>query len=329
MQHQIAALLGLEGEPDPRFRNFDDRIQKYFGTDLRYVKPAQRRNWGFKQIHDAPLRHASVDDLKHYAWPEATDGLVDGLREEAAFLHNETDYFICAAQVGQGIFELGCWLRGYDQILLDLHMDETFVHAFNGKVLETNVKLGKLYYGEIGPYVDMVLVGDDLAVQNAPFMSLEVFRKLYKPYFAEYVASIRKLCPDAFIGHHCCGASYALLDDLAEIGIDVINPVQTNAQGMSPENLALKKDKLSFHGGGDLQHILPYGSETEVEDFVKHLVHHLAPGGGYILAPCHTLPADVKAENVICMLESVRKWGAYPLTLADENMKMDKNTTAA
>jgi len=314
MQKRITDILGLGGEPDPRFGNFDDRIQKYFETDLRSIKPRVAAKWGFKKIHDAPLRNATIDDLDAYRWPEPSDEMVKGLREEAAFLHNETDYFICSGQMGQGIFELGCWLRGYDQILMDMGLDHQFVHAFNSKVLATNKRLVNLYFGEIGEYIDMVLIGDDLAQQSAPFMSVDMFRELYKPYFAEYIASIREKCPNAFIGHHCCGASYMLLDDFAQIGVQVINPVQTTAEGMTPARLAEKKDILSFHGGVDLQHILPYGTEQEVEEFVKYLLKDLAPGGGYILAPCHTLPNDVKPENVITMFEAVRKWGSYPLS---------------
>ncbi len=309
MQSAIVDLLGLQGEADPRFPRFDDRIQRYFDTDLRSITPKEGRKWGFGRTTDAPMRNLAIDDLKTWPWPEPNDAMVEGLRDEAKFLHNETDYAICAGQIGQGIFELACWLRGYDQILLDMAIDDAFVHAFNQKVLETNIRLGDLYFGEIGEYVDLVIIGDDLAMQNSPFMSLEMFRKLVKPYFKEYIASIRKLCPYAFIIHHSCGSTITFLDDLAEIGVDIVNPVQTNAVGMEPEALATKKDKLCFHGGGDLQYILPHGTTEEVEEFAKHLITHLAKDGGYIFAPCHTLPADVKPENVITIFEACRKWG--------------------
>ncbi len=146
-------------------------------------------------------------------------------------------------------------------------------------------------------------------------MSPECFREMVKPYFAEYVASIKRNCPRAAIAHHCCGSVFRLLDDLAEIGVEIINPVQTTAHEMSPENLASKKDRLSFHGGLDLQHVLPHGTIAEVEEFVKHLIRHLAPARGYILAACHTLPDDVRPENVVAMLEAALTWGAYPLSL--------------
>jgi uroporphyrinogen decarboxylase len=314
MQAAIADVLGLTGEADPRFGRFDDRIQRHFGCDLRSITPAGPRDWGYREVHEAPLRHASIEDLDAYPWPGPRDDMVAGVREEARFLRDETDYFICASQVGIGIFETGCYLRGYDQILLDMATDEDFVRALNDKVLETNVRLGDLYFPEIGDCVDMILIGDDLATQGGPYTSPEMFRRLVKPWFAEYIASIRRHCPDASIAHHCCGSSWLLLDDLAEIGVQVINPVQTTAAGMSPANLATKKDRLSCHGGVDLQHVLPWGSAAEVEEFVRDLIRRLAPGGGYILAACHTLPDDVRPGNVVTMLEAALKWGRYPIS---------------
>ncbi len=234
MQEKIADVLGLQGTPDTELTGFDERIQKHFDCDLRSIKPAKGAAWGFKSIEEAPMRNLSREDIDSWPWPQPEDEMVKGLREKAARLHRETDYFICAGQIGQGIFELGCWLRGYDQILLDMALDSDFVHAFNSKILETNKKLGDLYFSEIGEYIDMVLIGDDLAMQTNPYMSPDTFRELVKPYFAEYIASIKKHCPQAKIMHHCCGSSYSLLDDLAEIGVDVANPVQTNAINMEP-----------------------------------------------------------------------------------------------
>lgn len=312
-QRMLAEALCLKGERDMRFKRFDNRIQEYFDCDLRSITPARWPKWGFKEVHDAPLRDAAIEDLEKYPWPEPEDpdSIVEGLVEEAKFLRDETDYFVTASQIGQGIFEAGCWLRGYEQILVDTAIDKDFVHAFNQKVLEVNIKWGDIYFGAIGKYVDAVFVGDDLATQASPYMSPETFRELFKPYFREYIASIRKHCPNAFIGHHCCGSSFKIMDDLADIGIQVINPVQTTAKEMSPENLATKKDKLSFHGGIDLQHILPFGTKQEVRDFVKNMIEKLGSGGGYILAACHTLPEDVKVENVITMLETALEYGKY------------------
>lgn len=318
MQRRIAEVLGLTGERDPRFRNFDDRIQRHFGCDLRSITPRKYPDWGIDwSFHSFKLHDATIEDLESYPWPEPSDDLFEGLEEEARFLHEETDYFIVAGQIGQGIFELGCYLRGYDQILIDMVEEPDFVKRFNDHALETNKRLHREYFGRIGRYVDMVLIGDDLATQENLYMSPKAFRDLIKPWFREYIADIKRWCPQAKIAHHCCGSSIKLFEDLKEIGVDVINPVQTRAAGMAPENLAVKKRELglSFHGGVDLQYILPFGTVQETEEFVKDLIAKLGPGGGYILAACHSLPHDVKPENVVAMLEAAKKYGKYPLSL--------------
>lgn len=292
---------------------FDERIQEHFGCDLRSITPAVFPDWGFKEVHEAPMRNATVADIERYPWPEPRDEMVKGVREEAKCLHEQTGYFVCASQIGQGVFEAACYLRGYERILYDFADDEGWVHAFMRKFMVVNTRLGDLYFPELGENVDMILFGDDLATQMAPYMSPAMFRRLVKPYFAEYVASIRKHCPKAVIAHHCCGASFPLLEDLMEIGVQVINPVQTTARGMEMEALATKKPRLGFLGGVDLQHVLPHGTRDEVEEFVRRLIRHLAPGGNLILAACHTLPHDVKPENVIAMFEAALKWGKYPI----------------
>ncbi|MFC1504281.1 uroporphyrinogen decarboxylase family protein [Spirochaetota bacterium] len=309
-QKRLVDILGITGERDPYMTHFDDRIQKYFDCDIRAITPNNLPYWGFTDFYEAPLRNASIEDLEHYPWPEGDDAMIKGLEEKARYIAG-SGYFMYSGQIADGIFEQGCYMRGYDQFLIDCAINKDFVHAFNRKVLDVSKKLVDHYFSVVGPYVDIVLHGDDLATQNAPYMSPESFRELFKPYFIEFVDAIKKHCPNGVIEHHCCGSSFRLLDDIKEIGFDVINPVQTTANEMSAENLVTKKDKLSFHGGVDLQHVLPYGTKEEIETFVKNLIDKLGKNGGYILGPCHTLPDDVSAESVIIMMEAAKKWGVY------------------
>ncbi|MEK6795920.1 MAG: uroporphyrinogen decarboxylase family protein [Spirochaetota bacterium] len=309
MQGRIADVLGIRGERDPRFTQFDNRIQEYFGCDLR-LAPG---HWGRfrKDENDFPLRTASLEDVYRYAWPKPHGNGLDRVVNETRFLHRETDYFIVAPTVAPGIFEAGCWLRGYDQWLMDIAADETFVRHFNDIYLSVITPLIDEYFGAVGKYIDLVIIGDDLATQSGPYISPEHFRALFKPYFKAYIEAVGRHCPRAFIGHHCCGSSFQLMDDLKDIGVDLINPVQTTAKDMHLENLVTRKKDFSFLGGVDLQHVLPYGTTEEVAEFVRSLIRTLAPGGGYVLGPCHTLPDDVRPENVITMLETAREAGGW------------------
>lgn len=316
MQARIAEHMGLTGSPDPRFRNFDDRIQKRLDCDLRLVQPNRPPQYGFTHVWESPLRNATLEDVQRYPhWPKFEPDMISGLADEARFLHEETDYAICAAQVSEGIFETGCYLRGYDQILLDMVLEPERAHAFFRKVLDVNLELSEPYLKVVGPYVDMVLFGDDLAMQDRPYMSPATFDSMIRPYFKTYVDCIRAYCPKAFIAHHCCGSAEQLFGRLLACGVQIHEPVQTTARNMEPEKLKHAKPGLGFLGGLDLQHVLPFGTREEVVSHVRRLMANLAPGGGWICAPCHTLPADVRPENIVLALETARQCGEYPIRL--------------
>ena len=95
--------------------------------------------------------------------------------------------------------------------------------------------------------------------------------------------------------------------------MDIINPVQVTAAGMDTKMLKAKYGKeISFWGGGvDTQHVLPYGTPSEVRDEVKKRIDDLAPGGGFIFAAVHNVQSDVPPENFMAMWETVQEYGVY------------------
>ena len=114
---------------------------------------------------------------------------------------------------------------------------------------------------------------------------------------------------------HSCGGISPFLDDLIELGVDVINPVQVSAQGMDTAQLKARFGKrLCFSGGIDTQHVLPYGSTQDVREEVQRRIRDLAPGGGYLLAAVHTIQPDVPVENICAMYEAAQEYGTYPIT---------------
>ena len=114
--------------------------------------------------------------------------------------------------------------------------------------------------------------------------------------------------------YHSCGAVTGLLDDLVEIGVDILNPVQVSATGMETDQLKKRfGDKLSFWGAIDTFHVLPNGSVDDVRKEVATRIRDLAPGGGYILGSVHNMQSDISPENVVAMLEAAVEFGQYPI----------------
>ena len=114
-------------------------------------------------------------------------------------------------------------------------------------------------------------------------------------------------------GRCTCGAIFPIIGDLAEIGVDILNPIQPLAKGMEPDKLkAAYGDIISFHGGIDVQHLLPFGTPEEVRDEVVKYIEALAPGGGYVLAVSHNIQADVPVENILALFDAAWEYGHQP-----------------
>jgi uroporphyrinogen decarboxylase len=106
-----------------------------------------------------------------------------------------------------------------------------------------------------------------------------------------------------------------LIDDLAEIGVEVLNPVQVSALGDTAALKAHFGDKVTFWGGIDTQHVLPHGSVADVEEEVRTRIRDLGPGGGFVVASVHNIQPDVPPQNIIAIAEATRKFGIYPLAV--------------
>jgi uroporphyrinogen decarboxylase len=101
---------------------------------------------------------------------------------------------------------------------------------------------------------------------------------------------------------HSCGAVHSFIPDLISLGIDILDPIQPAGQEMAPEVLAAKfRGRISFHGGIDMQHLLPRGTVDEVKAEVERYSSTLGDGGGYILSPAHLFQPDVPPDNILAM----------------------------
>jgi uroporphyrinogen decarboxylase len=131
-----------------------------------------------------------------------------------------------------------------------------------------------------------------------------MFLRFVAPYLREMVERIHSL--GGLVLFHSCGRMEAFIPDLLELGIDILDPIQPVCPEMSPESLAARYgDRLAFHGGIDMQGVLPHGSPEEVRREVRRYRDAFA-GGGYILSPAHLFQPDVPPGNVLAMYEAAR-----------------------
>jgi uroporphyrinogen decarboxylase len=269
----------------------------------------------YYEVVDSPIRTATIDDLDRYPWPDlAHPSRFAGLRERAKAIRDAG--FAVVALSGVSPWEQAYVSRGVERALYDLAGDPDFILALMRKITDL-MKAGVIgLLEEAGDYIDVLITGDDLGMQKAPMMSPKMYRRMIKPFHAEIFQEIKKRTK-AKVFYHSDGNIYSLLDDLIEVGIDLLNPVQVNAGDMG-DTARLKRefgDRLSFCGAIDTGWVLPHGAPDDVRAEVRRRIKDLGPNGGYILASVHCIQPDVPLENIIAMLDEAKVAGRYPLAL--------------
>ncbi len=248
-----------------------------------------------------------IDD---YKWPDPSDPeRISGLREKAIRFREEGKLVILKG-ICAGIFEMQQRFRGVSNALVDPFLYPDFSDRLIGKIADLKIRFWQTALKELAGVVDVVAEADDYGTQESQLIDPDYFRQLYKPHISRIIKSIEEAAPDARIMFHSCGNIRPLIPDFIEMGIDIINPVHINAEGMEPNQL--KKDfgsDIVFWGGGvDTQKILPSGSASEVADDVKRNIDALAPGGGFVFATVHNIQAEVPPLNIIAMLKAIGRF---------------------
>ena len=334
------------GEPVLPFRKghsisyMDDRLLEKLGTDFRYVYPGQLPNspvlpgetpdtfkdsYGQVWHRAQPYYYAGTGLLSQIQPGEEIDGLVKfsdpkdpkwmaGVAARAKALRENTDYFVTMRMVAShGPFQTACDLRGTENFLMDMGLHPDFAKEFLNRIGKFQTELLRQALEAGGNYFDMIeLPGDDYATSVSTLISPRMFRHFIKPILSQFVDTIRNFRADIKIMFHSDGVVTTLLDDLIEIGIDVIHPLEP-LPGV--DFYEIKKrfgSRVTFLGAIDITQALP-GTKQAVISEIKTRIQQLAPGGGYILAPANHIQADVPSENVETLFSAARVLGTYPI----------------
>ena len=327
----IKEILNIEGEYNgPGF--IDERILEALDIDTRMTgtmpSPSNEALWGWKHMNyqnkyrvdiwgigyaleptnkeavKRPFKDMPLDEIKSFPFPEASNidkNVFEQCKTHAKNLYENTDYAVVAQHPCFGVFEIGCWMFGFDDFLYRLAAEPETVHWFFCKILEYQKDVIKLYYGALGKYIHCTTSGDDFGTQRGSFMSATMFDELVVPYMKERIR-YTKTFTDAFFQHHTCGSVFGLIPSLIECGVDILNPIQPGAFEMEPERLkAAYGNRISFWGGIDTQDLLINGTPKQVREEAERILSIFGNDGGYILSPAHCIQRDVPAKNVVAI----------------------------
>ncbi len=245
----------------------------------------------------------------HSPWDHAGESdFWEKLRENTLRLRKSTDKALLVV-CGCNLFEWGTFLRRMDNFLMDLMCDRYQVEKLLDELLKRHLATLEKVCNAVGDIVDIIRFGDDLGMSSGPFMDRETYRELFKPrhkILCDYVKSHSQM--HTFI--HSCGAISLLMPDLIDAGIEIFNPVQTNAYGMKPN--FLKKEfgrQCTFWGGGiETVGTLNTGSATQIREQVLERLEIFSKGGGFVFNTVHNILPDVPPQNIVAMFDAVKEF---------------------
>ena len=341
---QLREYLGISPQPEDRFLCLDEQIvfidediKQKLCIDTEPVLPGNSSNgelvvedrgdhswylneWqmGLKMprdggfyydVVDHPLAEAGIDDLRKFPWPDPYDPARYAALEQDVQQAAETGRAVIMNSISAGILELSAWLIGYERFFTGMLLEPEFMAALFDKILEIKQAYWEIVLQKVGDKIDVVIESDDLAEQRQLLISPRTYRKLVKPRHKQLYDTIHART-DAKLFLHSCGSVYALIPDLIEVGVDILNPVQVNAANMDSAKLKSEfgRDIVFWGGAVDPQGTLNSGSPDQVRMETSRNIDNLAKDGGFVFAAVHNIQPSVPPQNIMAMWQALQDY---------------------
>jgi uroporphyrinogen decarboxylase len=201
-------------------------------------------------------------------------------------------------------------MMGAEKLFVDMIKRPKVVRAVAAKMGDFYYRQCDIMFQKARRDLDIFFSADDFGMQSG----LQISIPMFLDFFKEQHEQMWRLAHHygLKVQFHSCGAVRTLIPALLSMGLDSLDPVQVAAAGMVPRELKVEfGDQLTFHGGMDTQHVLPWSTPDQVRKAVAKLLETMAPGGGFIFSPSQHLTSEIPLENVIAMYESVYECGWY------------------
>ena len=294
--------------PIPQQRELPDGVRENFwGWRQKVMQSATGPEDSFVEFVLADA--AAIEDLQRHRWP-AVDWF--DFSDFAARLAPWQDFAVMAS--GASVFQHPTFLRGIDHLLMDMAVQPEMAHWLMDRHTDFYLEFFDRMLTAARGQIDILRAADDLGTQRGLFFSPAMFRTFIKPRLKKLVDMTHS--HGAKFLFHSCGAIRPLIEDLIEIGVDILDPLQAAAEGMEPRS---PEGRLRRPHLPAWRHLYPVPASQRHAgrgaSEVQRRIGILGAGGGYILAPCHVLQTDVPTANILAMSDAGLEYGRYPDTL--------------
>jgi uroporphyrinogen decarboxylase len=242
----------------------------------------------------------SVEQLERLPWPDVSQRPDDADLADRVRAYQERGLAV-AAQGECTLFEHAWYVRGMDMLFMDL-MEENGISDWLLDYFTQRSCTAMISYCEAG--VDVIQLGDDVGTQRGLMMAPDYWREHLKPRLARVVGTIRKHQKrHTWVFYHSDGDVEPIIEDLIEIGIDILNPVQPEC--MDAAKLAEQYGgRIAFWGMVGTQTTMPFGSPQDVRDRVAQIVDLAQQGASVVVAPTHVIEPEVPWENILALVDA-------------------------
>jgi len=254
-------------------------------------------------------------DIKKYdsfKWPNPVEVEKNNLDIYKEVIDKDGKDYAIIGGVGCTMFEASWYLRGFEQLLTDFYLNRDFAVELLDRTMNYSLTIAKELV-KMG--VDIIFFGDDIGCEQGPLINPKVYREFIKPRHAYLIQEVKKINKDVKIAFHTDGKIEWVLNDLLDIGIEIINPLQPDANDVERIKKKYGK-KLTIWGNVDTRRIMSTGSCSEVIKEVSNVISILSPGGGHILTSNHIVQAGPNALcNIFAYYWAAEKFRIYPINL--------------
>ncbi len=282
-----------------------DRRVDNWGIHRRYI---EHDTGGYWDYCDFPLREADEETVA--AWPMPSPDDYD-YSHVAAACKRQSQYAVHIGNPGLAcIINTAGFLRTMDQVLVDLFTDDPAGLRLVDRHLDIDFEVTRRTIEAAAGGFDFMWIGEDLGTQHAPLISPELFARHIRPRHQRFIDLARSY--DLPVMIHTCGSSSWAYEDYIEMGMTAVDTLQPEAANMSPAYLKQTfGGRLAFHGCISTAGPVAYGSAQDVIDNVRETLDIMMPGGGYLLAPTHSLQDNSPTENVLALYDAAKTYGQY------------------